>query len=756
MAHASEGGTNRLIHETSPYLRQHAHNPVDWHPWGDEAFELARREEKPVFLSIGYSTCHWCHVMERESFENAEIAERLNRHFISIKVDREERPDLDELYMNATQLMAGRGGWPNSVWLTPDGRPWYAGTYFPPEPRGGLPGFGQLLTHLAAAWRDRRPEVEAQATQLADALKRIAEAPPAAETRPGDVLHAALADLARRFDPDFGGFDDAPKFPPHGTLALLAHVARPGGPEAPMRMLIATLDGMEMGGIRDHLGGGFHRYSTDARWFLPHFEKMLYDNALLLRAYADGFRLTGDAEYRRVAAEIAAWVLREMTSPEGGFYSALDADTEGREGGCYLWTLREIRAALGDEEGEFFRRVYGAEEQGNFADEAAGRMAGENVLYLRAPLEKLLRAEGVEVEEGRERLDAMRGKLMALRERRPRLHRDEKILMSWNGLMLGALAQAGRALSEPEFISVAARAAEFVLGRLRSERGLLHSYCEGEAKLPAFLDDRACLADGLLDLHEATGDGRWLSEASEIAESILDHHSDPSAGGFFLTPDEGEALLARWKPAYDQPLPSGNAVAARVFARLGRISGEREWFERASRTIRAFASLMRAAPQGVLSLILAATELKEAGGDGGAMPSSEIVSIRAEPPEVSARPGEAVELQLRVIVAEGYHVIAGASSAGHEPVRVHLSETSSAVLEEVRLPPGRPAEIAGEEVQVLDGEFPVLCRLRVSREIQQDPHTLSLEATLQPCTDRECLPSVHLALMVRLTVVGGQ
>jgi hypothetical protein len=739
---------NRLIRETSPYLRQHAHNPVDWHPWGDEAFEKAKREDKPVFLSIGYSTCHWCHVMERESFEDDEIARVLNEHFIPIKVDREERPDLDEIYMSATQLMAGRGGWPNSVWLTPDGRPWYAGTYFPPKPAGGIIGFGQLLETLARAWRERRDEVERQAAQMTETIRQVSLFPSAKDSSGGDSLALALRNLESRFDPEHGGFDGAPKFPPHSALMLLEDAWERGATETQRRMLTETLDAMARGGVHDHVGGGFHRYCTDARWFLPHFEKMLYDNALLLRAYAEGFRLTGKPEYKSVAMRIAEWAAREMLSPEGGFYSALDADSEGIEGRFYVWTRSEIMEHLGPHDGEFFCRIYGVEEGGNFLDEASGRTSAANVLYLRAPLDGLFNMMEVSAEDGLELLEELRGKMLALRERRPRPHRDEKVLASWNGLMIGALACAGKAFEAQELTALSARAAECVLAKLQRDGKLLHSYCEGEARISAYLDDYAYLGAGLLELHDATGDTRWLKEARRLAGQLCERFSDPEAGGFFLAPADGEALLARTKPAYDQPLPSGNGVATQLFIRLGRLTGSDDWLERAEATVKAFRPVMHAAPHGTHTLIIAESMLEESRRGAGPRGLESPVSVHVGEKKITAKPGGTALVSLQVSIAEGYHVADGAAAIG-----IALSENEVAEVAEIGLPKPERLKLGAETVSAYKGTLNIKVVLQVREDAPEGEHRLSLEVKAQPCTERECRPPLRVMVPIALRVV---
>ena len=507
---APDGGEqfNRLIHEKSPYLLQHARNPVNWYPWGPEAFARARKENKPVFLSVGYSTCHWCHVMEYESFERQDVAEILNKHFIAIKVDREERPDVDQIYMLATQVVTGRGGWPNSLWLTPDGKPWYAGTYFPREDRAGRIGFKTVLRRLAKLWRERQKDVLGQADKLAKALKEYSSAGRMAA--PGklsfDLLEKGTTGLRQSYDAAQGGFGrTAPKFPPHSALQLLFHEHRRTRTADLQKMATRTLDAMARGGIYDHLGGGFHRYATDAKWLVPHFEKMLYDNAQLIRAYVDGFLGTGSGAYKQVVRETAEWVFREMTDPAGGFYSALDADSEGEKGKFYLWTRQEIFDVLGSDEGTLLCDVYNVTKHGNFHNEVTGRRDGTNILHLTEATETMAARLKISHDALQHRLASARKKLLARRGGRIRPYRDDKVLASWNALMIGSLAYAGRHLQDGRYVAAAEKAADFILTRMRKDGRLLRTYRQGHAKLNAYLDDYAFLIDALLELHQATG-----------------------------------------------------------------------------------------------------------------------------------------------------------------------------------------------------------------------------------------------------------
>ncbi len=583
---------NRLVFEQSPYLLQHAGNPVDWYPWGDEAFERARREEKPVFLSIGYSTCHWCHVMEHESFEDEEVARLLNDNFVCVKVDREERPDLDAVYMQVTQAMTGSGGWPMTVILTPDKRPFFAGTYFPRRSRFGRKGLLELLPEIAALWRERRDDVVQSAQQITEAV-RSGAAEERAELGP-DVLALGCAQLAARHDAELGGFGGAPKFPvPHQLLFLLQFHRRTGNAQA-LAMVESTLAAMRAGGIYDQIGFGFHRYSTDREWLVPHFEKMLYDQALHVLAYVAAFQVTGKPEYRRTAEEVLTYVLRDLRDERGGFHSAEDADSEGEEGRFYLWTREQVLSILGAEEGELFARVFAITEEGNFRDEATGEKSGRSIPHLPRPLSSWAAELATSEAELGQRLERSRARLLAARESRVRPLEDDKVLTDWNGLMIAALARAGAALGEPRYAEAARAAADFCLTNLRDQRGrLLKRWRAGAAALPGTLEDHAFLIWGLLELYEALFDVRHLEAALALADQMVEHFEDAEHGGFFLSADDAEELLFRHKEVYDGALPSGNSVAALDLLRLARITGRSAFEEQATRALAAFGSAAR-------------------------------------------------------------------------------------------------------------------------------------------------------------------
>jgi uncharacterized protein len=589
---------NRLAHESSPYLLQHQNNPVDWFPWSAEAIEKSRRENKPIFLSIGYSACHWCHVMEHESFENEVIARVLNESFVPIKVDREERPDLDQIYMNAVQMLTGHGGWPMSVFLTPELKPFYGGTYWPPQSARGMPGFDQILAAVIDAWKNRREAALNAAEQLTVELQNVgAEAKGDASELNLGLIHSAVNQLQRAFDHTYGGFGQAPKFPHPMDLQLLVREAQRSGQEGPLEMVRLTLDRMAAGGIYDHLGGGFARYSVDARWLVPHFEKMLYDNALLAGAYLDAYQVTGDERYARVVRETLDYIVRDMTDPTGGFYSTEDADSEGEEGLFYTWTPTEIAAVLGDERAAVFCRVYDVSEIGNFE--------GRSILNLPKTIEQCAKIMGREPAELATELADDRAKLFAVREKRVRPGRDDKVIVSWNGLMIDAMARAGAALKVPEYVITADEVANFILSRMRREDGrLLHTYRCGHAKLDAYLDDYASLANSLVSLYEANFNERWIEAAVQLVDVVLDKFGDAN-GGFFYTASDHEQLIARNKELTDSSTPSGNSLAATVLLRLGRLLGRADYLDAAEHALTTALPIMQRAPTAAGQMLIA-------------------------------------------------------------------------------------------------------------------------------------------------------
>ena len=599
--------TNRLIHETSPYLRQHAGNPVDWHPWGEEALRKARDLDRPIFLSIGYSACHWCHVMEHESFEDAEIAKLLNDHFISIKVDREERPDLDQIYMTAVHLMTRHGGWPMSVFLTPALQPFYGGTYFPPADRHGLPSFRRVLTAIIDAWKNRRSELESQAKDLTGHVQQsmlIEKASsPAASEQPdcsldANLLRRAGQSLRHSFDPTYGGFGGAPKFPHPMDLRLLLRLWKRFGDDDALGIVTTTLDHMARGGIYDHLGGSFHRYSTDARWLVPHFEKMLYDNALLTVAYLEVFQVTGNPFYREIVEQTLGYVEREMTSPEGPFYSTQDADSEGVEGKFFVWSRAEIERILGTEEAELFCSVYDVTAEGNWEE--------HNILHRDRTDEQEARLLRIPVDELRRRLNESRQRLFKEREKRVKPGLDDKVLTSWNALMISAFATAAQVFDRPEYADHAKPAADYLLARMRQPDGRLYRTTRpgGRPALNGYLEDYAYLIDALVTLYEATFEPRWIIAARELTDVMFDQFWDAAEGGFFYTGKDHEQLIARGKDPHDNATPSGNGVAVTALLRLGTLTSDRRILDAAERTMQLFGGLMAQLPMAAGQMLI--------------------------------------------------------------------------------------------------------------------------------------------------------
>ena len=594
--------TNRLSHETSPYLLQHAHNPVDWYPWGEEAFAKAKTEDKPVLLSVGYSACHWCHVMERESFEDETIAAQMNRDFINIKVDREERPDVDAIYMTAVQLLTGQGGWPMTMFLTPDGTPFFGGTYFPPVDRYGYAGFPRVLEAVATAWKSQRGELEQQAQDILKQLKRgndLSQGTQPMMLTP-DILESAFRRLSQQFDPQNGGFGNAPKFPQPANLDFLLRFHARSQRQEPLAMVEKTLQRMALGGIYDQLGGGFHRYSTDSVWLVPHFEKMLYDNAQLAQTYARCYQVTGKSFYRGVAEETLEYVLREMTGPEGGFYSAQDADSEGEEGKFFVWTPQEITEILGEREAALFGEFYDVQPEGNWE--------GHNILHVVKDAAEVAREFGLSVQEAAEILDRSRLKLFEVRTQRVKPGLDDKVLTAWNGLMLAAFAECAAIFDRDDFRQAAVRNAEFVLTSLRradaaGELRLLRTYRQGTAKLNAYLEDYAFYADGLLRLYEATFDLRWLAEARNLIGQMLHYFWDEEEGGFFATSSDHETLIQRPKDWDDNATPSGNSVALDVLLRYAALTGQETYAEKARQVLRKLTPVMQQHPYGFARLL---------------------------------------------------------------------------------------------------------------------------------------------------------
>jgi uncharacterized protein YyaL (SSP411 family) len=582
--------TNHLIHETSPYLLQHAHNPVDWYPWGEKAFAKAREENKPVLLSIGYSACHWCHVMAHESFEDEEIARLMNEHFVNIKVDREERPDLDQIYMNAVQMMTHHGGWPMTVFLTPDAVPFYGGTYFPPQDRYNMPGFPRVLISVAEAYRDRQADITETSRSLLNELRRLSETGGADHPLEKEFLDAAHVGIVRSYDSENGGFGNAPKFPPAMTLEFLLRTYNRTGNREALEMVRHTAEKMARGGMYDQLGGGFHRYSTDSKWLVPHFEKMLYDNALLSRLYLHYFQVSGDALASETTTGILDYVLREMTSPEGGFYSTQDADSEGHEGKFFVWEFDEIRSILGERDAALFCTYYDITPAGNFE--------GKNIPNIMVPAGEVAEHMGVSVSELEDSLKRSKRKLFDVREQRVKPDRDEKILTAWNGLMLASFAEAGVILDRSDYLEAARRNAQFVLSNLSRDGFLLRTYKDTVAKFNAYLEDYAFFSEGLVTLFETTGEMKWLNEALTLTERMIDEFWDESNGGFFFTGKSHESLIVRSKDYFDNATPSGNSVAATVLLRLGVLTDNDKYRNIAIAVLKELADSARKYPSG--------------------------------------------------------------------------------------------------------------------------------------------------------------
>jgi uncharacterized protein YyaL (SSP411 family) len=610
---------NRLIDEQSPYLRQHAYNPVDWYPWGEEALSRAKAENKPILLSIGYSACHWCHVMERESFENDAMASLMNERFVSIKVDREERPDLDQIYMDAVQLLTGRGGWPLTAFLTPDGKPFYGGTYFPPEDRHGIPGFPRVLVAISDAYHNKPNEVQQNVDRLVSAIGSLSEYAAAEGGPRAGLAKAAARALAEHYDHVNGGIGGAPKFPNTFVFSLFLRIHSGEDDGGFAEMVRHTLERMDKGGIHDQIGGGFHRYSVDERWLVPHFEKMLYDNALLARLYLDAARALNAPEFFAVARRTLDYVLREMTSPDGGFYSSQDADSEGEEGKFFIWTPAEISAALDDDNlAKIASRYFDVTEEGNFE--------GRNILHRTIEVADAARMFNLPLERMADAIEKIRRKLFEARERRVKPGRDDKILAAWNGMMIGALTEGYRALGDRRYLDAAVRALDFAMTRMWDGRTLKRSFKDGMARFNGYLEDYALMAGAMIDAYEASLDPRHLATARQLADAILDRFLDRERGGFFFTSSDHEELITRSKAAFDGSTPSGNSAAAMTLLRLGAYCGDDRYVNEARRALELFAPLMEKQPF-AFSHMLEALDLYERG------PTDVVIVGDAKTPE---------------------------------------------------------------------------------------------------------------------------
>jgi uncharacterized protein YyaL (SSP411 family) len=800
---AKKGAENRLARETSPYLLLHAHNPIDWYPWGPEAFARAKAEDKPVFLSVGYSSCYWCHVMERESFVDAEIARMLNEGFVSIKVDREERPDVDQIYMTALQAFRP-GGWPMSLFLTPDGRPFFAGSYFPPRDREGAPGFVTVITEVRKAWSAQRKAVEKTADAVTDAVRsrlKAAAAPP--QALDAAWAAAAVKELVQQFDPEYGGFgfDPAnprrPKFPQAVDLLFLLDQERrrrrpdaegdrvvPLAPQAddaakaggdsppaattPLAMVLLSLDRMARGGIRDHLDGGYHRYSTDRFWRVPHFEKMLYDNALLASVHLVAYELTHDARWRNEAEAIFGFIDRRMTSPEAAFYSALDAETDHEEGAFYLWTSEQVRAALAGTPAsdiEAFLKLYGFGEKPQFEPD-------RHVLFEPTTRSETAAALGTTQDQLELRLAPLRERLLAVRTKRRTPLCDDKIITGWNGLMIAAYADAYRILKAAKYRQAAEAAARFLLSKLRASDGrLLRTYRQGKAKLPAYQEDYAYLAHGLLRLHAATQDARWLSEAKALADRMIADFEDRAQGGFFFTSEGHETLLARAKEPFDAALPSGNSMAIIDLIAVYRATGEAGYLSHAEKALSAFSAMLSRAPAALPTTVVAMIEFLEARPapislrlpNPGTLPepSQRAVTAAARVTDASASgltPGSEIDVIVTVTIQDGWHIYANRAGLPEmRPTTLRLERDNSGTisLERVSYPAGQVKALGPsgvDKVALYEGTVQISSRLRIARNAAPGATQLSFVLSHQACNDRYCLAPAELKVPLRITI----
>ncbi|WP_296806090.1 DUF255 domain-containing protein [Thiocapsa sp.] len=740
--------TNRLILEDSPYLIQHAHNPVDWYAWGPEAFERAHRENKPVFLSIGYSTCHWCHVMERESFEDRAIAELLNTHFVAIKVDREVRPDIDQVYMTAVQLLTGSGGWPMSSILTPQGETVVAGTYFPPDE------FSSLLQRANALWQEQPEQMRARAAEIARAVAEALAAEAQAAELGDRIVDQAVASLLEQHDELQGGFGDAPKFPQQPRLALLLDQALRRDDQAALTAAVFTLQSMARGGIHDQVGGGFHRYAIDNDWLVPHFEKMLHDQAQLARLYLTGWRLTGDPALARVARRTLDFVLRDLTSPAGGFYSATDADSEGEEGLFFLWTPAELRSALSPEDAELAIALYGVTESGNFE--------GRNILHLPIAPVKFAAARGLTPAALLKRLDAINQRLYRHREGRPHPHRDEKILTAWNGMMITALAEAADALDEPRYLTAAQRAAELLWSELRTAPGRINRvYLDGRAAQPGLLEDYAFLGQAMIALFDATGEQRWLTRAREMADALWERFADHDEGGLFMgEPAEATLLMTRPKDVTDGVMPSATSAALQLLAELARRTDELAYERHATGLLASTSGLIARVPSAFPSLLTALSLMRD--GDTGRVQYAALGAVRADA-HVNAETGKgddgSANLVIELTMRPGWHINA------HRPLQDALIGTTLRMRGDsadwqMAAPAYPNAEVLRlgfqrEPLAVYQGRVQIDATLEPNpqqrADTTEDPSAwLPFELRLQACNDAICLAPETLVLQVPL------
>ena len=740
--------TNQLIHETSPYLLLHAHNPVEWYPWGDEAVARAKKENKLIFLSVGYSTCYWCHVMEREVFSNPEIAAMMNKDFINIKIDREERPDLDEIYMTATQLLIQRGGWPNSVFLTPDLKPFYAGTYFPPTDVPGRPGFPTILDAVHEAWVTREGEVIETANQISDTIALATSrgfTTLTATPLDRSLTAAALDYLRTTYSQTYGGFGGAPKFPSPANLEfLLSEYERKSGLQTPpteneslLKMVTHTLDMMAYGGMYDQIGGGFHRYAVDEKWLVPHFEKMLYDNAQLAKIYLQAYQLTQEPRYRRIAEEIFRFVFREMTAPEGGFYSAVDAETDAEEGKYYVWTADEIQKLLGKQTAARFAEVYGVDKGPNFE--------GKNVIYV---------PEGAAAENALKAVESARETLLTARAKREYPLLDTKIIVNWNGLMIDALAYGYQVLGEERYLVAASKAARFILDTLKKPNGeLCHTYTAGVVKQDVYLDDYTFFVRGLLGLYRATGDEAWLNSAKRLTDAMIQLFWDDKNGGFYYTKADAKHLIVRTKKPYDSAIPSGNAVAVSNLLAFGT-----DYRGYAEKTLKIFAQSMSQSPSSFMYMHFALNHYLIAGEalDSATPPlvtglGSETSPLVTATAEIKSQSNGVFNVALRLNIASGWHI--NANPAGQDsliPTAITLDVDTSVEIVDVAYPKGRSVhfEFSEESLSVYEGNLTIPLKLALKREKNTE---ITLKLTYQPCNETECLLPQTLNIPLKLS-----
>jgi len=741
--------TNELANETSPYLLQHAHNPVDWHPWGEAAFEIARTEDKPIFLSIGYSTCYWCHVMERQCFENEEIAALMNEYFVCIKVDREERPDVDDIYMTAVQIMTGKGGWPLSIWLTPDTlEPFFGGTYFPPTDSVGRPGFPRVLEGIHEFWLQQREAVYEQADKLSSAVKQSMSAKSDAVPIGRNEVDTAISQLVATYDRTHAGFDKkGPKFPMPVFHEFLLESA---WDLSPARQAVThTLDRMAMGGMYDQVGGGFHRYSTDEKWLVPHFEKMLYDNAMLASVYADAYEKTGDAWYGAIAAETVDWVLREMTSQNGAFYSALDAESNAREGESYLWTPEEIRsslesAQLGDDV-DFTLEVYGLDKGTNFKDPHHPGDAPRNVLFLSEKPHNTAKRLGMSGKALHQKWKAINTALLATRDTRDQPGLDDKVIAGWNGLMIGGMADTGRILGEQRYVDAASRAADDIMSSMWTQQGgLLRTKRGDDARINAFLEDYAYMIRGLLRLEEATGDSRYLDQAASLAQQARDRFWNESEGGWYETLEDQDDLFVRGRSFYDGAIPSANAVMINNMIELYGRTGRKNWGEDGVLALNAISSDIVRSPRSAIHSVQALHRLESShpallgkgGGGGGAQKKPGVhVSLSSEDRQVRLAVGESATVTLVVTIDKGWHVNSRVQQ-DEFIIPLEIMSLTSGLQVQPAYPPGHAFNGPEGQVNVYEGRIEIPITLTRTGEIGRSGR---MNITWQSCNDQTCL-----------------